>query len=434
MKNKLIKSTFILLIGGAITKVLGMIIKIVITRMIGIEGLSVYTLISPTFGLLIALAQLGFPVAISTLVAEGKSNNRNMILGVIPISLFLNIIIITILILLAPFISTNLLHEPRTYYGIIAIGMVLPFISISSILRGYFYGKERLLPHIFSNIMEDVIRLIILIIGIPIFLLKGIEITIFFLVASNIISELSSIIIFTFCLPKNVTKKDFIPNKKYLKNILSISIPSTGSRIIGNIGAFLEPIILTTALLKIGYSNNFIIHEYGVLNGYVLPLLLLPSFFTMAISQAIIPSISKYSSSNNKKGILKVIKQAIFFSLCIGIPFTIIVELFPDFLLNFIYNAKEGTTYLRIFAPIFLFSYIQAPLTATLQAMNKAKCAMNGTIVGVILRTILLFICSFFHIGIWSIIIASTTNILYVTFHHIKYIKKFIYKYQPKRG
>lgn len=426
MKNKLIKSTFILLIGGAITKILGMIIKIVITRMIGIEGVSLYTLIMPTFGLLIALAQLGFPVAISTLVAEGKSNNRRMILGIIPVSLFLNIVIITLLIILAPLISNNLLHEPKTYYGIIAIGLVLPFISISSILRGYFYGKERLLPHIFSNIMEDVIRLIILIIGIPIFLLKGIEITIFFLVISNIISECSSIIIFTFCLPKkNISKNDFIPNKKYLKNILSISLPSTGSRIIGNIGSFLEPIILTTVLLKIGYSNEFIIHEYGVLNGYVLPLLLLPSFFTMAISQAIIPSISKCSAICNKQGIKKVIKQAIIFSLVIGIPFTILVELLPDFFLNFIYNAKEGSTYLRVFAPIFLFSYIQSPLTAALQAMNKAKCAMNGTIVGVVLRTLLLLIFSYFHIGIWSIIIATTSSILYVTFHHIFYIKKF---------
>lgn len=426
MKNKLIKSTFILLIGGAITKILGMIIKIVITRMIGIEGVSLYTLIMPTFGLLIALAQLGFPIAISTLVAEGKSNNRRMILGIIPVSLFLNIVIIALLVILAPFISNNLLHEPRTYYGILATGLVLPFISISSILRGYFYGKERLLPHIFSNIMEDVIRLIILVIGIPIFLLKGIEITIFFLIASNIISECSSILIFTFCLPKkNISKNDFLPNKKYLKNILSISLPSTGSRIIGNIGSFLEPIILTTILLKIGYSNEFIIHEYGVLNGYVLPLLLLPSFFTMAISQAIIPSVSKFYSNHNKKGVKKVIKQAIIFSLAIGIPFTILVELFPNFLLNFIYNAKEGSNYLRVFAPIFLFSYIQSPLTATLQAMNKAKCAMNGTIIGITLRTILLVIVSFFHIGIWSIIVAATSNILFVTFHHIFAIKNY---------
>lgn len=427
MKNKLIKSTFILLIGGVITKILGMTIKIIITRMIGIEGLSIYTLIMPTFGLLIALSQLGFPIAISTLVAEGKSNNKNMILGVIPISLLLNLFIIIILVLFAPIISNTLLHEPKTYYGIIAAALVLPFISISSILRGYFLGKERFLPHIFSNVMEDILRIIILVIGIPIFLPKGIEITIFFLIITNIISELSSIIILSFCLPKNnLTKKDFIPNKKYLINIFNISLPATGSRLIGNIGAFLEPIILTYVLIKIGYSNTFIIHEYGVINGYVLPLLLLPSFFTMAISQSIIPSISKYYSNKNFKGVKKVLKQAIIFSLIVGIPFTIIVEAFPKFLLHFIYAANEGSNYLKVFAPIFLFSYIQTPLTATLQAMNKAKCAMKGTFVGVLLRTIILFFTLFFNIGIWPIIIASSINIFYVTIHHIIYIKAYL--------
>ena len=145
----------------------------------------------------------------------------------------------------------------------------------------------------------------------------------------------------------------------------------------------------------------------------------------MAISQSIIPSISKYYSNKNMNGVKKVIKQSIIFSLIVGIPFTIIVELFPDFLLHFIYNANEGSNYLKIFAPIFLFSYVQTPLTSTLQAMNKAKCAMGGTIVGVALRTISLFILSFLHIGIWSIIFASSINILYVTFHHIFYIKKY---------
>lgn len=59
---------------------------------------------------------------------------------------------------------------------------------------------------------------------------------------------------------------------------MTISLPTTGSRLIGSISMFLEPILLTTILLKVGYSNNFIITEYGILNGYVMPLILLPSF------------------------------------------------------------------------------------------------------------------------------------------------------------
>ena len=142
-KNVFLKSVIMLLIGGFITKIISMFIKIVLARLIGTEGMGIYMLISPTFVMLMALAQLGFPVAISKLVAEDTKNNKNLVFSVIPISLALNIIIIILLFLTAGFISLNLLNEDRCYWAIICIGFVLPFISISSILRGYFFSLKK---------------------------------------------------------------------------------------------------------------------------------------------------------------------------------------------------------------------------------------------------------------------------------------------------
>lgn len=425
-KSTFIKSTIILMIGGFITKILGMIIKIVMTRLMGTEGIGVYMLLMPTFSLLIALAQLGFPVAISKLVAEDKKNNKNLVFSVIPISLILNILIMVILLFFASTISTHLLHEDRTTLGIICIGFVLPFISISSILRGYFFGKEKMIPHVVSNITEDIVRLITLVIGIPLFIVNGIEFAVAFIVISNILSELTSILVLFLFLPKNfkLNKKDFIPQKRNIKDVLNISIPTTGSRIIGNIGYFLEPIILTFVLLKVGYSNSFIVTEYGIVSGYVMPLLLLPSFFTMAISQALIPVISKSYANHHYKYAAAKIKQAIFFSLLIGIPVTIFFLLFPTTPLKLIYNTTEGVTYLRVLAPICLLHYIQSPLTSSLQAMGKAKEAMNGTILGVFVRTITLWIGCSLKIGMWGLIIATACNIIIVTFHQARGVKK----------
>ena len=90
-KSKFIKSTIILLIGGLFTKLLGMIIRIFMSRSLGSEGMGIYMLIMPTFSLFIALAQLGFPVAISKLVAEETKNNKNLVFSIIPISIFINI-------------------------------------------------------------------------------------------------------------------------------------------------------------------------------------------------------------------------------------------------------------------------------------------------------------------------------------------------------
>lgn len=425
-KNIFLKSVILLMIGGLITKIISMLIKIVLARLIGPEGMGIYMLVSPTFTLLIALAQLGFPVAISKLVAEEKGNNKNLVFSVIPISLLLNIIIIIILFFSSGYISTNLLNEPRSYYALICIGLVLPFISISSILRGYFFGKQKMLPHVLSNITEDIVRLIALIIGIPIFLSKGLEYAVAFVVLVNIISEFTSILILFFFVPKNfkLTKDDLKPNKNSIKTVFSIGIPTTASRIIGSIGAFLEPIILTYVLIGIGYKNNYIVTEYGIISGYIMPLILIPSFFTLAISQALIPNISKAHSHGHYKYVKDKIKLAIFLSLLIGIPATILFELFPSVPMKLIYNLDEGTEYLKVLAPIALMHYIQAPLTASLQAMGKAKEAMRGTLIGTVVRTISLFCFSYLHIGLWGLIIASSLNILCTTFHQYKCVKK----------
>ena len=60
--------------------------------------------------------------------------------------------------------------------------------------------------------------------------------------------------------------------------------------------------------------------------------------------------------------------------------------------------------------------------------MGKAKSAMKGTFQGMLIRTMLLFICSLLKIGLWGLIIAISSNIIYVTLHHALEIKKTLKK------
>ncbi|MBR2840538.1 MAG: polysaccharide biosynthesis protein [Bacilli bacterium] len=428
MKSKFAKSVLILSIGGLLTKIISMFIKVVMARKLGTEGMGIYMMIMPTFTLLMAVSQLGFPTAISKFVAENTKNNKNLVFSVIPVSLLFNIIIIAILIFSGKYISNNLLREPRSYYALISIGFVLPFISISSIIRGYFFGKEKMVPHAISNVTEDLVRLLIIFFGCSYFVNKGLEYGVCFVVLVNIVSELTSILILLFFIPKNfkLSKKDIKPDIVNIKDVFSIGIPTTASRIIGSVGFFLEPIILSFALAKCGYSSSFIVNQYGIISGYVLPLILLPSFFTLGISEALIPQISRSYSKKNYKDVRIKLKKAIFFSLLIGIPATIIFEIMPGIPMKLIYNTSEGINYLKVLAPIVLFHYIQSPLTSTLQAMGKAKNAMKGTLEGTIIRTILLLVLSLLNIGMWGLIIATSVNIVYVTIHQYLCIKKYI--------
>lgn len=385
-------------------------------------------LVLPTFNLFITLCTFSLPISISKLISENKKRSKNIILSIIPISLLYNFILMFILIIISPFISKYLLNNASLYYPVMSIALTLPFICTSNILKGYFFGKERMFPYTLSNIVEQLIRLFLTVTIIPKFMKINLNIAITGVVLINIISELSSTITMLLFAPKVIDLKveDFKYNKAIFRDILNVSIPTTSSRLIGSITYFLEPIILTYVLAKVGYSNDFITTQYGIINGYVYPILLLPSFFTMAISNALLPVISNNYNNNRKTYAKYKLKQAIIISLLVGGPATIIIMIFPDFFLKLIYNTNLGSNYIKIIAPIFILHYIQSPLTITLQAIGKSNIAMKGTLYGSIIRTILLFATSYFKIGIWGLIIATSSNIIYVTLQHIYYVKKYI--------
>ena len=428
-KNKFIKSTLILVVGGLFTKVLGMLIKIVITRIIGTYGIGIYSLIIPTFMLLNTIAQFGLPTSLNILVSKNNLNNKKLVSTAIIISLVIDIMIFIFLILFGKDIAINLLKEHKCILGLISIAFILPFISVSNMLRSYFFGKQRMYPHVITNVLEDIVRLVLIILFLPYFLKFGINYAVAFIILTNIASELTSIIIFLILLPNfKINKKELTPNKKTIKSLFRLCIPTTGSRLIGSIGYFLEPIILTYVLLHIGYTNNFIINEYGIINGYVMPLILLPSFFTAALSNALIPIVSNNYEKNNYHYIKRKIKQAIFYSLLIGIPATIIFLAIPEVPLNFLYNTNLGINYIKFLAPICLLHYIQSPISSSLQAMGKAKISLKGTFYGILIRTILLFSLSYLKIGIWGLVFATSSNIIFVTLYDLYNVNKELNK------
>ena len=426
MKNKFIKSTIILIIGGGITKLLAMVIKIALARSIGNDGIGIYMMILPTFNLFITLSTLSLSTSLGKLIAE-KRSSKKVIFSSIPFTMIYNFFLMIILIFLSKFISNTLLNNSITYYPILCISFTLPIIALSGILKGYFFGKNNMFPYTFENICEQIVRLLFIIFIVPKLLNISLIVAISSLVLVNILSEGIAIIVMLLFIPnKSLDKESFKVDKNIVKDVLNISIPATGSRLIGSISYFLEPIILTYAMLKSGSSLSFITSEYGIVTGYVYALLLIPSFFTMAISTSLLPIISKNYAERNMRIVKKGLSQGMLFSLLIGCFFTILFMLFPNYILKFIYKTTLGSDYVRLIAPFFIFHYIQGPLTTYLQAINKAKCAMYGTLLGSIIKNILLFVLAICNYKIWSLIISTIVNILIVTIHHIIYaIKSF---------
>ena len=428
MKEKFIKSSIILIIGGALTKILGIVIRIIMSRVVSLETISLYMMVLPTFSLMMAISQLGFSKGVSKLVSEGKYKSKKILFSILPLSILINLALTIFLVISSKFIANNLLHNENAYLPILAISLVLPFDSLSSLLRGFFFGKEKMTPHVISHLMEQIVRLLLMFLVIPHFKEKGVVLGTTALILINVLSELSSSLVLIFFLPKRFTIKkiDLKPSFYYLKNVLSVAIPTTATRIIGTIGYFFEPIILSFTLIKCGYTTQFITIGYGIITAFVMPILLLPSFFTNAISNAMFPIISREYTKGNMIYIKRKLWQAIHFSLIIAIVSIIFINLFPSELLKFFYKTNLGVNYLRVLSPIFILFSLEAPLSSFLEATNHAKDAMYDNLVGIIIKTVFLFLLSYLKIGLYSLIISMIINILIVTIRHIINIKKIL--------
>ncbi len=431
MKNKFLSATIILICGGFLTKILGFVIKIIYTRIILEEGVSLYSLVMPTYSLLITIATLAMPLAISKLVAEGKIRSIRILLSSLMIMILVNTLIIVVMFLASKFIAFELLKNKEAYVLLIACTLTLPFISISSIIKGYYFGKQRNMPYVVSNVLEQVIRLILIATLLPYFVKKSILIGVCVFILLNIISEVFSIIILLAFAPKNflIEKNDLKPHLSIMKEVLGVSLPTVSSRLIGNIGFFFEPIILTNVLLFVGYDNSFILREYGAYNAYSIALLSMPSFFIAAISSALVPEISKFFYQKNYKMVKRRFNQALIIALVLGLSFSCLIFLFREPLLVTLYNTTSGSDYIKVLAPFFVLFYLESPIISTLQGLGLANFTMKITFWGIVLKTVILGVLSFLKIGIYGLVISEIVNIIFVVFLNYHQIKKVLKNY-----
>lgn len=418
--------TIILLTGGFFSKFLGFVLRIIITRQIGTEGIGLYSLVMPTFGLFITIATFSYPVAISKIISARGKSSKKAIFSIIPISIILNLFTLLIIFLISKPLANIFLKDQRLYIPLLSIGFTLPFIGLSSIIKGYYWGKQRMGIYILSNIVEQIVRIIVLIFLIPKVIKVSLVLTISLIIIVNVLSETSSIIVMLLGLPKGVkiTKKDLRPSKEYIKDIMNICVPSTSSKIVGSISHFLEPIFLINVLSYVGYSNNYIVTEYGIVNGYSLALLLIPQFFTMSISTSLIPELSKSYSIGDIKNCKKRLFQITGLSLMIGAFSTGIIFAVPEYFLNLIYNTNLGANYIRVLAPFFLLYFINTPLASAMQALDMSKDEMQITLLTSFVKLFLLTLLAFLKIGMYSLIISTIITLIYSTYLHIKKVKK----------
>ncbi|KAA0549277.1 stage V sporulation protein B [Bacillus sp. BGMRC 2118] len=438
-KQTFIKGTLILILANLIVKVLGFINRVVVARVMGEEGVGLYMMAFPTLLLAITLTQIGLPVAISKLVAEADAlGDKRRIKKILVVSLSitgtLSIIFTTGMIVLAPFLSQNLLTDPRTLYPLLAIAPIVPIVALSSVLRGYFQGKQNMKPAAFSQVIEQVVRITLVAVFTSALLPYGVEFAAAGAMISVVLGELASLIymITMFKIKKRVrVRKDFFKSvksgKETFRQLMGIALPTTGSRLIGSVSYFFEPIVVAQSLALAGVTTVLATRQYGELTGYAMPLLMLPTFITYSLSVSLVPAISEAAAQNKTLLIEHRLQQALRLSFVTGGLAVVVLYVFAEPAMQLMYGTSNSAIFVKVMAPFFIFYYFQGPLTAVLQAMDLAKAALINSFIGSAVKIAAIFaLATRPELGIMGVALAIVIGMVLVTLLHFFTVVKVI--------
>jgi stage V sporulation protein B len=441
-KQTFIKGAMILLAAGIINRLLGFVPRIALPRIIGAEGVGLYQLSFPFLTVMLTIITGGIPLAVAKWIAEADSQGdsarvKYIFRAAMGLVVTLGIVMTAAMLLFAPWITTHVLPDTRVYRTFLAMTPILLISGISAVYRGYFQGKQNMVPSAVSQITETILR-IIASLAFAYFLLPfGLEWAAAGAMLGVVVGEIGglAVIMWKYYRDKHRGKKAIAvespdPSKKrvpVLRRLLSLSIPVTGSRMVGSLSYLLESIFTARSLAAAGIATGVATAQYGALQGMVIPLLLLPTALTYSLAVSLVPSLSEAAARGDRALIHKRLHQSMRLALVSGAPFVVVMALFAEPLCRILYNHAEIAPMLQLIAPVGIFIYLQAPLQAALQALDKPATALMNTLIGAVVKLFLIVqLASDPEFGIYGALIAINVNIVVVTVLHGISVLRFI--------
>jgi len=384
--NLIFKNTLILLITSLIIRILGLLNRIILTRLLGEQGISLYSLILPTIMLFLSLSCFSLNTAMIKVSAKYKS--KETIKSGINIAIISSSISSLILLSILHLLTTKLLKQPEAYYPILFSIPLFYLTSISTVLRGYLTGIEKMTITSLANLLEQISRIIFII---TVFYLFGDKSVTYCTIAMSI-GEMISIIYSLSYIHKQKSEKTKIENNIIKKELLEISIPSTLNSLTSNLTFFLEPILYTIILSYLNFSSNEILLKYSEVTSYAIPLLTLFSFISMSISTAIMPKISTSSKNEIKNSISKLIILCLIPAILIS---TILFH-FSEEIALLLYATSTGSALISKYVWFFIAFYLIAPFNTILLSTNQSKKVFIVSLVVHVIKLLLILILPMF--------------------------------------
>ena len=408
-KESFMNGVFALIISQFFIKILGLIYSIYLTNKNGFgdSGNAIYMSGYQIYALLLTISSIGVPNAISKLVSESiakndfESANRIFKIAFFIFSI-IGFICTCLLLFGAKFISREILQIFEAEEILIILSPAIFFVSISSVIRGYCNGIQKMFVTAKSQLVEQILKTSLTICIVEIISLYSKYNTKLMATGANLATTLATIIsfIYIFIIYMKIKKqinvfsyKKIYSDKKsvffIIKKILKISIPMTISSLLASINKNIDSITVVR-LLKEKVGEDLAKSKYGILSSKIDTLTVMPLSFNIAFATALVPSIASSKINNDLEKINEDLKFSILITILIGLPCTIGMFVFSKQILLLLFpKASEGYYLLKISSISIIFSVLTQTINGAFHGLGKTNIPAVILSFGVITKFIL---------------------------------------------
>lgn len=378
-KRTFVKNTAVMTVTSLLLRTLGIVFRVFISNRVGAEGMGLYQLVFSVYVLGTTFAAAGLTTAVTRLVAEHLARGDGQaVRRVMRYSLWLCVGVGALSALLlyagAPVIG-GWIGDTRTVPALQVSGIALPFIGISSCIKGYFAARRRAGPPCLSQIIEQTVR-----IGGILWMLHAagdgcsLEDACRIIILGDALSETVACGYLTVAYGADRGRgspRASHPPAAVMRPLLGIALPLTAGRYLATLLRTVENILVPARLAMYTHSTALALTQFGAIKGMALPLIFFPSAFLMTVSGLLIPELSDANALGHRRQVAYLVERAVQVTalggILIGCFFTVLGRQLGDYL----YGDDAVGLYLQILGPLTPVMYLDSVASGMLKGLGE---------------------------------------------------------------
>lgn len=441
-KSQFLGGALILAAAGILSKIIGMFYRIPLQSIVGNNGLGLYQEVYPLYLTFLILATAGVPVALSRMIAEVLADGREsevkpilarsmLMMGVIGLVLF------TILYASSPVIALAM-GNPHLVSPIRAISLSLLFVPLIAVLRGYFYGHQKMMMVGISQVVEQSLRVGFILIA-SLYLVSLGEDTDSVITGVNfgtMISTAMSLFLligfYWWHQRKNPVpalgswrNRDWWGDRSFYLRMWQISWPICVSALVIPIFSLVDSFLAINIFRYVWHVDGMTADSWFGIYSRGGPLLQLASLFGASIALSIVPAIARAKQSGDTGEVQALTRISYRFAWLIGLPAGLGLTAVAEGANLALYGDTEGTRAMAILGVSAITLSLLLATNGILQGLGREKVPALHLSWGIGMKVVATLVFTSI-LGIDGLALSWLISTAFVCYLNIRAIRKLV--------